>query len=87
MKGTIFEKGNKLVNKIHRVAAWYRVKKYWLFMSPKDYKKNLFFNIVGMIACLAMWIGAFYSLGYIVAYKAEDIWNWIKGVFRKEKES
>ena len=51
MKGTIFEKGKKISNKLHRHAAWFRVKKYWLFMPRKEYYKNLFFNIWGLVSC------------------------------------
>lgn len=84
MKNTIFEKGNKLRNKFHRAMAWARVKKYWLFMSRKEYKRNIFYNIVGMIVTLVgLYFGAMYLIGWVIT-KISDLYydRW----YKKHKE-
>ena len=87
MKGTIFERGNKFSNKFHRAMAWMRVKKYWLFMPHKEYKRNIFFNIVGMLTIL---IGAYIGILYLIAYvplKAHELYdNYKKKKQAKETE-
>lgn len=67
MKGTIFERGNGLVNRWHRLCAWIRVKRYWLFMPKKAYKKSvisqLICALVTMVAsAIAIGYGAYYGI-------------------------
>ena len=83
-KHTIFEKGNTLRNKFNRAMAWMRVKKYWLFMSHKEYKRNIFYNIVGMVVTfVGAYFGAIYLLGWTINKISElyyDKW------YKKHKE-
>lgn len=84
MKGTIFEKGTKFSNKFHRAMAWIRVKRYWLFMSHKEYKRNIFFNIVGMLVTL---IGAYVGILYLIAYVPMKISDFIEKRKRAKEET
>ncbi len=86
MKGTIFEKGNKIANKWHRLCAWARVKKYWLFMPAKDYKKSIWIYIVGAFTTLVFRIGIIYGLIYVVANNAKNIIDFVKGLFKRERK-
>lgn len=84
MKGTIFERGNKLRNKFHRAMAWMRVKRYWLFMPHKEYKKNVFYNILGMVV---WFLGLYFAALWLIAYVPLKISEWIdKRKKAKEEE-
>lgn len=75
MKGTIFERGNKLRNKFHRAMAWMRVKRYWLFMPHKEYKKNVFYNILGMVV---WFLGLYFAALWLIAYVPLKISDFIE---------
>lgn len=83
MKGTIFERGNKFSNKFHRAMAWMRVKRYWLFMPHKEYKRNVFYNIVGMLTIL---IGAYVGILWLICYVPLKISDFIEKRKRAKEE-
>lgn len=74
MKNTIFERGNKLRNKFHRAMAWMRVKKYWLFMPHKEYKKNVFYNILGMVV---WFFGLYFAALWLITWVPLKISEWV----------
>lgn len=84
MKGTIFERGNKLRNKFHRAMAWMRVKRYWLFMPHKEYKKNVFYNILGMVV---WFLGLYFAALWLIAYVPLKISDFIEKRKRTKEET
>lgn len=84
MKGTIFERGNKLRNKFHRAMAWARVKRYWLFMPHKEYKKNVFYNILGMVV---WFLGLYFAALWLIAYVPMKISDFIEKRKRAKEET
>lgn len=84
MKGTIFERGNKLRNKFHRAMAWMRVKRYWLFMPHKEYKKNVFYNILGMVV---WFLGLYFAALWLIAYVPMKISDFIEKRKRAKEET
>ena len=82
MKGTIFERGNKLRNKFSRAMAWMRVKRYWFCMPKKEYKKSIFYQLLGFVT---FWLGLYFAALWLICYVPIKISEWIDKR-KKEKE-